>query len=64
MIRYCRCGHPILVVDFYGPNGTETQFWSLGGQSVAKRVTTCPDCGDQIREKSLLPARRPALVAV
>ncbi|MDA8189585.1 MAG: hypothetical protein M0T85_15710 [Dehalococcoidales bacterium] len=64
MINYCRCGHPILIVEFFGPDGSETQFWSLGGPNVAQRVTHCPTCGDEIREHSLLPARRPALAAV
>lgn len=54
MIRYCRCGHPVLIVDFFGVNGTQTQFWSLGGPHVALHVTSCPDCGDELREQSLL----------
>ncbi len=63
MIVYCRCGHVILILEVFGPEGNETQFWSLGGPDVARRVTHCPSCGEEIRERSLR-RRRPAEAAV
>ncbi len=62
MMRRCRCGFRVLEQHVPFLTDFETRFYIVSANHMPKRVFECPQCGDHLDERSLLPDMEPVAV--